>query len=124
VGSVPERFETIWNRNERGDKKMGVGFVLQILRTAATRIPWTKVAQNTPLFVEMVGKAKDRMNAHAKIQDDQLKLLQDENARLAKSLLQVSDQLQKVSSRVSLLTVIAAASLLIAVSSLVVCLVK
>jgi hypothetical protein len=50
--------------------------------------------------------------------------LQDENARLAKSLLQVSDQLQKVSSRVSLLTVIAAASLLIAVSSLVVCLVK
>ncbi|HEY5513985.1 MAG TPA: hypothetical protein VIK40_10120 [Geomonas sp.] len=100
---------------------MGIALVFQIIKRIATKIPWTQVAQNAPLIADMVGKAKDKLNASArKIQDDQIQLLQEENARLAKSLLQMSDQLQNISSRVYLLTVITAVSLLIAISSLII----
>src|ERR1035437_3016499 len=92
-----------------------------IINTVATRIPWSKLAQNAPLFVEIIGRAKDRLNAPAqKIHDDQLKLMQEENARLKKDLLAMSNQLQKLTSRVFTLKVITAVSLLIAASSLVI----
>jgi hypothetical protein len=98
-----------------------------LLSTAAMKIPWTRVAQSAPMLVDMIGKARTNMRmqeASAKNLDVQLKQLQDENAMLTSALLQVSDKLQLLTSRVSTLTKITGLSLLLAASALVLWLLK
>lgn len=100
---------------------MGIGPLLGLLKTAATNIPWAKVAQNTPLVVDAFGKAKARLQQNEALQKDlehHLKALHEENARLTSAVLQLSDKLQLVTSRVSLLSKISAVSLLLATASL------
>jgi hypothetical protein len=105
---------------------VGIG-LWAILSAAATNIPWTKVAQNTPLLVDLLGKAKTRMRLHDASQKnlaDEVRLLQDENARLDAALLQLSEKLVKLTSRVALLQKTAVVSLLLGVSAVVLWLLK
>lgn len=105
---------------------MGIG-LLGIIKTAAEKIPWAKVAQNTPLVVDLLGKAKAQIRQHDASQrnlEEQVKSLHDENARLAAALLQLSDRLQLVTSRVSTLLKVSVVSLLFALSALVLWMLK
>ena len=100
---------------------MGIG-LLGVIKTAAMHIPWAKVAQNTPLLVDMIGKAKAQIKQHDASQrnlEDQLKSLNDENAKLAATVLQMSNTVQLLTSRISFLTKLTAISLLLAISSVV-----
>ena len=101
---------------------MGVALFWGLLKTAATYIPWTKVAENAPLLVDVLGKAKARIRLNESSQkniEGHLKSLQDENARLATDLLKLTKKLQLLTSRVALLTKITGFSLLCAVSAVV-----
>ena len=105
---------------------MGIG-LLGVIKTAAMNIPWAKVAQNTPLLVDMLGKAKAQIKQHDATQknlEDQLKSLHDENAKLAATLLQLSNNVQSLTSRVSLLTKLTVFSLLLAISASVLWMLK
>jgi hypothetical protein len=89
-----------------------------LLRTAATKIPWSTVAQNAPMFVDALGRVRGKSRLHEVSQndlDDQCKALQAENARLAADLLQLSGKLQQLTARVATLTKVAGAALLLAV---------
>lgn len=110
---------------------MGIGSIWGIAKVAATKIPWGKVMENMPAVVELVGRAKDRFKAHAFPPggdvDERIRLLQDENVKLEKALLQTSDHLQEaiktlkvVSARQKTLAIATVAALLIALSSLIV----
>jgi hypothetical protein len=106
---------------------VAIGPLWGLIRTAAANIPWARVAQNTPVLVDMLGKAKARIRQQEASQrdiDDQLKQMQDENARLSASLLQLSGKVQLLTSRVAMLTTIAVFALLCAVAALVLRLVK
>lgn len=105
---------------------MGLG-LLGFIRAVAANVPWTKVAQSTPVFVDMLGMARAKLKLQESSQKnlgDQMKLLQEQNTRLATELQRVSDQLQRVTSRVSLLTKLTAVALLSTVSSLVLWMLK
>ena len=106
---------------------MGVALFWGLLKTAATNIPWTKVAENAPLLVDALGKAKARIRLNESSQknlEEHLKSLQDENARLAADLLQLSKKVQLLTSRVALLSKITGFSLLCAVAALVLWMLK
>ena len=101
---------------------MGIGPFWIFVKAAAANIPWARVAQSTPLLVDVLGKAKAKIMQQETSQrnlEERLKGLQDENARLTTALLQMSDKLQLVSSRLSLLTAVSGISLLCAISALV-----
>lgn len=105
---------------------MGIG-LLGFIKAAAANIPWTKVAQSTPVLVDMLGMARAKLKLQETSQKnlgDQLKLLQEENARLVTDLQRMSGKLQLVTSRVSILTKLTAVSLLLALSSLVLWMLK
>lgn len=73
--------------------------VWTIVRIAATKIPWGRVMENVPAVVDMVGRAKGRFMASppAQIgQDERLRMLQEENLKLKKAIVETSDQLQQV----------------------------
>ena len=106
---------------------MGLGPLVGIIKAAAANIPWAKVAQSTPLIVDVLGKAKAKLKLQEATQkelEERLKAVQDENARLTTALLHMSDKVQKLNSRVSLLTVISGISLLCAISALVLWMLK
>lgn len=110
-----------------GEVYVGVALFWGLLKTAAANIPWTKVAENTPLLVDVLGKAKARIRLNENSQknlEEHLKSLQDENARLTTDLLQLSKKLQLLSSRVALLSKITGISLFCAVSALVLWMLK
>ena len=104
------------------------GFFWGIVKTAATKIPWARVAENVPAVVDMIGRARERFRVPVSSADDleeRLRLLQDENLKLGKLLLQTTDHLQEiakslevVAARQKMLVIGTVASLLIAVSSL------
>jgi septal ring factor EnvC (AmiA/AmiB activator) len=106
---------------------VGIGPLLNLIKTAAVNIPWSRVAQNTPLIVDMLGKAKAKIRQSESINrdfEDQLKLLQDENARLSTSLLQATDKIQRLTARVSMLAKVSGFSLLLALAALILGIVK
>lgn len=105
---------------------MGIG-LLGVIKTAAMNIPWAKVAQNTPLLVDMLGKAKAQIKQHDASQknlEDQLKSLHEENAKLAATVLQMSTTVQLLTSRVSLLTKLTFMSLLLSSCTVVLWMLK
>ena len=111
----------------RREAYVGVALFWGLLKTAATNIPWTKVAENAPLLVDALGKAKARIRLNESSQknlEEHLKSLQDENARLAADLLQLSKKVQLLTSRVALLSKITGFSLLCAVAALVLWMLK
>ena len=112
-----------------GGDMSGIGVIWGIAKTAATKVPWGRVVENVPAVVDFIGRAKERFNVPASSQKDfeqRLRLLQDENVKLGKALLQTSDHLREVSkslevlaARQKMLVIATAASLLIAISSLI-----
>ena len=106
---------------------MGIVTIWSFVRAAAANIPWTKVAQSTPLIADMLGSAKAKLQRYETSQkniDEHLKQLQDENARLATALQQMSDKLQALTSRVFLLTTLTCLCLVCAVLGLVLWMLK
>ena len=110
----------------------GIGVVWKVVKTAATKIPWGQVLENAPMVVDMVGRARAHLTAmpHQDFQG-QLKAMHEENLRLAQSLQQTTDRLQEVSetlqvleAREKVLVVGTAVSLLIAIASLTLVLVR
>ena len=70
-----------------------------IVKIAATKIPWGRVLENVPAAVEMMGRAKERFrgtpgSAHGSM-EERVRLLQAENQKLEKALLQSSEHLQE-----------------------------
>ena len=102
--------------------------VWTIVRIAATKIPWGKVMENVPAVVDMVGRAKGRFMASPSAQigqDERLRLLQEENLKLKKALVETSDHLQQVAkslevvaARQKMLMIATAVALVAAVWSL------
>ena len=102
--------------------------VWTIVRIAATKIPWGRVMENVPAVVDMVGRAKGRFMAPASAQfgqDERLRLLQEENLKLKKALVETSDHLQQVAkslevvaARQKMLMIATAVALVAAVWSL------
>jgi hypothetical protein len=111
----------------QGRLSVGIGPLWGLIRTAAANIPWTKVAQNTPLLVDMLGKAKAKIRQQEVSQrniDEQLRLLQEENARLSTDLQQTSLRLRLLTSRVATLSAVSVISLLCSLAALVLWLLK
>jgi hypothetical protein len=105
---------------------VGIG-IWSIIATAAANIPWTKVVQSTPLLVDVFGQAKAKLKMNEASQrnvEDQLKMLHEENARLAATLSQLSVKVQLLNSRVATLTKLTVISLLCAISASVLWILK
>ena len=101
--------------------------LLGLLKTAASNIPWSRVVQSTPLLVETLGRARERLRQNDASQRDleeHLKLLQEENAKLTTAVLHLSQNLQSLSSRVTLMTTVSAVSLILALASMIIALAK
>jgi len=102
--------------------------VWTIVRIAATKIPWGRVMENVPAVVDMVGRAKGRFMASSSAQigqDERLRLLQEENLKLKKAIVETSDHLQQVAktlevvaARQKMLMIATAVALVAAVWSL------
>ena len=107
----------------------GMGMIWGIVRTAATKVPWGRVVENVPAVVDFIGRAKGKFNVPASSQKDveqRLRLLQEDNLKLGKALLETSDHLQAiaknlevVAARQKMLVLATVVSLLTAVSSLI-----
>ena len=108
---------------------MGYDLIWRVVKN----IPWAKVVQSTPLIVELVARAKDRLKSptgeeqleHLTLLADQVQALEKEKARLATEVKEksaqlelLSNQLRQVTARAATLTVIAAVSAVVAVSAL------
>lgn len=99
---------------------------------AATRIPWTTVIENSPVLVDMMARARERfMTAGTHDFPEELRVLQEENIRLANSLLQTTERLAEVNrmlevviARQRTLALVSILALLAAVASLGLWLVK
>jgi hypothetical protein len=86
------------------------------------------VVENVPAVVDMISRAKGKLRAPITSKSDieeRLRLLQEENQKLAKVLLDTSDHLQELgkglevmAARQKMLTIAAVVSLLLAASSL------
>jgi hypothetical protein len=110
----------------------GAGVVWSILKTAATQVPWGRVVQNAPMVVDIVERVRERMGAvsHHGVADE-LRVLREENIRLAdglqksnEQLLAVTKTLTVVAARQKLLAVLTVLSLLAAVAALALAAVK
>jgi BMFP domain-containing protein YqiC len=103
-----------------------MGIVWQIVKVAATKIPWRSVVENAPAVADFVGKAKEKFRSMP--EDDlvnRLRLLHEENQKLEKVLLQTAAHLQEledtlkvVAARQKTLTIATVVSALLAVSAL------
>ena len=110
----------------------GIGVVWSVVKMAATRIPWGRVLENAPAVVDLVARAKDRLNSSAQEDlEERLRLIQEENLKLEEALQANTEQLKKlaatlkvVAARQKLLMTGTVLSLLAAVSALILWLVK
>jgi hypothetical protein len=108
------------------------GVVWKIVRTAASSIPWVSVVENTPALLDLVERARERFRAGASHDmEEQLNALQEENLKLADTLLRTTNHLQEVTNtlevvlaRQKTLGVVTVISLLAAVSALALALLK
>ena len=110
----------------------GVGVVWKIVKTAATRIPWATVLENAPIMVDLMGRARERMMppGHRGV-EEQLRALHEENLKLTKQVAEASEGIEQltralevISARQRMLTIVSIVSLLTAVSSLLLWLVR
>ena len=100
--------------------------VWDMVRLAATNIPWGRVLENAPAVADLVARAKDRWQGPSQSElEERLIALQQENRRLERALLETSDQvrelantLEVVAARQKMLAVVTIITLAIAVFSL------
>lgn len=74
---------------------MNIATIWGIAKVAATKIPWGRVMEGLPAVVDM---AKERFRGHGGAQDgleERLRLLEEENLKLGKALLETSGHLQQ-----------------------------
>jgi hypothetical protein len=103
-----------------------------IVKIVATRIPWGKVVENVPAVVDLVERAKGRFKVSSPNDlEERLRLIQEENVKLERTLLETAAHLQQLTNSVKVLSarqrtwsIATAVSLLIAISSLVLWVVK
>lgn len=110
----------------------GIGAAWGVVKMLATKVPWGRLVENAPAVVDLVARAKERLQAPS--QDDlagQLLSIHNQNLRLEKTLHEtanrldaLSAKLEAVSQRMSLLLKATVVSLLMAISSLLLWLVK
>jgi len=105
---------------------IGVRTIWGIAKIAATKIPWGRVMENIPAVVDLAGRAKGRLKGGGAV-EEQLRLLQEENRKLEKALLESSGHLQQaiktlkvVLARQKMLMAGTLLSLVIAIASLVI----
>jgi len=104
---------------------MGVSAVWNVVRTAATKVPWGKVLENAPAVADLVGLAKGRKQPAPHALEEHLRSLHEENLRLTRKLAEASQTIQEltkamevVSARQKMVTVVSVVSLLAALGSL------
>jgi len=99
-----------------------------IAKIAATKVPWGRVMQNLPVVADLASKARERFMGpgHGSV-EEQLRLLQEENRKLEKALLENSGHLQQtiktlkvVAARQKVLMGVTALSLITAIAALVI----
>ena len=106
---------------------MPSGMVWNIVRTAATKIPWGRLVENAPAVVDMMGRVKDHLKAPQ--QGDlykELKLNREEHLKMADSLLQTTAEVERlkaalevIAARQKMMMTATAISLLAALSALI-----
>lgn len=106
---------------------MNIATIWGIAKVAATKIPWGRVMESIPGVVDM---AKERFRGHGAPHGDlatRVKILEEENLKLGKALLETSGHLQQsirtlkvVLARQKMLMAVSAVSFLMALASLVV----
>jgi hypothetical protein len=106
---------------------MPSGMVWNIVRTAATKIPWGRIVENAPVVVDLVERVKDHLKSPQ--QNDiykELKLNREEHLKMADSLLQATTEVQQlkaalevVAARQKMLMIATGISLLVALSALI-----
>lgn len=106
---------------------MNLATMWGIAKIAATKIPWGRVVQNIPAMADLANRARERFSgaAHGGV-EERLRLLQEENRKLERALLETSGHLQQtvktmkvVVARQKVLMVVTAVSLITAVAALV-----
>ena len=110
----------------------GTGVVWGIVKTAATHIPWGRVLENVPAVVDLMGRAKERLKPSQQNDlEGPVRLLQEENLKLTKALVETSAQLQEtgkvlivLAARQKMLIIATVLSLLLAISALAVVLLR
>lgn len=78
-----------------------------VVRIAATKVPWGRVMENVPALMDMVGKAKTRLReqpAQRGSLDERLRILEEENLKLGKALLQSSETIRQLAKTVEVVT--------------------
>ena len=106
-----------------------------IAKIAATKIPWGRVLENVPAVVELVGRrfrsqgtpeSRPAPEPARLDHEERLRLLQEENLKLGKALIQmtqhqqeIAKSLEVVAARQKMLTIATALTFLLAVSALV-----
>jgi hypothetical protein len=106
-----------------------MGIIWGIAKAAATTIPWGRLVENAPAVVDLVGRAKERLKITSR--DDLvegMKLLQEENLKLERMLLEAATHLQKLEETLNLVAhrqkiwvITTVVALLMAISSLLLC---
>ena len=110
----------------------GMGVVWGIVKTAATQIPWGRVLEKVPVAVDLMGRARERFKPAAQRDlEGPFRLLQEENLKLTKALVETSVQLQQIgkvlgvlAARQKMLAIATVLSLMLAVSALTLVLLK
>lgn len=79
-----------------------MGPVWTVIKLAATQIPWGRVIENIPAVVDMVNRAKARIRgggagpgSEQGSVEERLRVVEEENLRLGKALLEASETLQQ-----------------------------
>lgn len=108
---------------------MNFSTIWGVAKIAATRIPWGKVVQNIPAMADLATRAKERFMGGGGSLEERVRMLQEENRRLEKALIENSGHLQQtiktlkvVAARQKVLVVVTAISFITAVVSLVIAL--
>jgi hypothetical protein len=103
-----------------------IGAIWGMLKMVATKVPWGQVVENAPAVADLVARAKDRLRGSSQNDlEEQLVFVYEKNVKLEKKLAETADQLtelsntlQAVANRQKTLTIVAAISLLLAISSM------
>ena len=77
---------------------MNIATIWGIAKVAATKIPWGRVMENIPAVVGMANRAKERFLGHGAPHGDietRIMVLEEENSKLEKALLESSGHLQQ-----------------------------
>lgn len=106
--------------------------IWSIAKIAATKIPWGRVMENIPAVADMATRARERFMGHGGAHGDvgsRLALLEEENRKLERALLETSGHLQQtikslkvVLARQKMLMAVSVVSFLTALAALVVAL--